>query len=130
MKTANWLSTALACLTLTCAAPRRQAPPPCNETCVDDARVEFAACVTARGFVLYGASWCHSCHEQLKLFGSPAWQRVAYVDCSPRFYEIIPECEAKKFVEYPTWILPDGRRLVGIQSLRKIAGLSGCPLPP
>ena len=92
----------------------------------------LAACLTRTGAHLYGASWCHWCHVQIKMFGADA-PGVPYVDCDPEgTLELMPACVAQGFEfdsPLPTWILGDGTRVVGVHSLASLAARSGCPSP-
>jgi hypothetical protein len=113
----------LALILAACASPpvRQPAPPE-----------RLAACIARTGVRLYGASWCHWCHVQIKMFGADA-PLVPYVDCDPEStLTLIPECVAKGFAfdsPLPTWILADGSRLVGLRSLAALAQRTGCPAP-
>lgn len=94
----------------------------------------LAACLARKGVHLYGASWCHWCHVQLKMFGADAGT-VPYTDCQPDdTYEFKKSCEDAGVVQFetplPVWILADGTQIVGVQSLKKLAEAAGCPLPP
>lgn len=96
-----------------------------------DARAELAMCLTKKGYRYYGASWCGFCKAQEEMFG-PGLSRLRHVDCSPPGAEgaRIPECADVKITSYPTWILPDGSKLTGVQSLQSLAEASGCPYAP
>lgn len=92
----------------------------------------LADCLARTGAHLYGASWCHWCHKQLSLFGADA-SKVPYTDCDPKGdLTMLPECEAKGFdlaSPFPTWILGDGTRVVGVRSPQWLAEKTGCPAP-
>ena len=62
------------------------------------------------GAVYYGASWCPSCQEQHRRFGS-ASRHLPYVECSPqgRGGVVAFECVANDISTYPTWVI-GGRR--------------------
>lgn len=84
----------------------------------------FAACIAQKGLTMYGAAWCTHCQNQKKDFGE-SFRLVPYVECPDN-----PKLCTEKGVEgYPTWLLPDGRKLVGEQSLQNLAAVSGCSLP-
>ena len=76
---------------------------------------------------MLGAFWCSHCEEQKELFGRGA--ALPYVECFPEGYragvEIAPSCAAEKLSGFPTWVLPDGSKLEGDQTLKKLAQLSG-----
>lgn len=84
---------------------------------------EFAKCLAAKGVIMYGADWCSHCQNEKNAFG-PAFEFVPYVECPKN----IQQCLAKGIQGYPTWILPDGRRLEGEQGLEKLSQESGCQL--
>jgi hypothetical protein len=92
----------------------------------------LAACIAKSGAHLYGASWCHLCHDQLKLFGPDA-PKIPYTDCDPEGkLDLLPECKAAGLEfdgPFPTWILGDGRRVIGLRSLSYMAHQTGCPAP-
>jgi glutaredoxin len=84
----------------------------------------FAECLTAKGFTMYGLSSCPHCTAEKQLFES-SFKYVNYVECStdPQ------KCTADNVEAVPTWIEPDGQRLVGTQTLEALSGASGCKLP-
>ncbi len=84
----------------------------------------FAKCLTAKGFTMYGLYSCPHCTAEKQLFGN-SFQYVNYVECSadPQ------KCTADNVEAVPTWIEPDGQRLVGTQTLEALSGASGCALP-
>src|SRR6185295_15117730 len=45
------------------------------------AQPSLAQCLTDKGFVMYGASWCPYCREQKRQFGRDA-KNLPYVECS------------------------------------------------
>ena len=75
----------------------------------------------------YGAWTCPACFKQMNLFGKQAGADVIYVEC--RKPKQLPEqaeaCNAAEIRAYPTWVLPDGRRKVGVQSLEALSRWSG-----
>lgn len=85
---------------------------------------EFAQCLTDKGVVMYGADWCPHCQNEKKAFGS-SFEQVKYVECpdNPQL------CLEKGIERYPTWMMHDGRKLVGEQGPEKLSRESGCPLP-
>jgi hypothetical protein len=92
-----------------------------------DPRVDLAMCLTQKGYRYYGASWCGYCDMQEKSFG-PGYSRLRAVDCSPPDSQgKMPECVAEEITTFPTWILPDGSKMTGLQSLETLAEKSGCP---
>ena len=73
---------------------------------------------------MYGANWCSHCQNEKKAFGD-SFRFVNYVECPKN----TKECRAKGVEGYPTWILSDGKKLVGEQGLGGLARASGCALP-
>ena len=59
----------------------------------------FAKCLTAKGFVMYGAVWCSHCTAQKALFGD-SFKNIKYVECPDN----INLCLTKGVQGYPTWI--------------------------
>lgn len=100
-----------------------KAPPPRDP-------VALAQCLHERHYRVYGASWCGHCDDQKKAFGAVGLQRLGYTECYPvPGDEETPECQAMKFEKFPTWVLPDGRRISHFLALDQLAALSGCPWP-
>lgn len=87
---------------------------------------EFAQCLNDAGFVEYAAYWCSACAEQESFFGS-ASRKLNRVECSSRGSSTFDLCP--DITSTPTWELPDGTRMTGVQSLSSLAELSGCALP-
>ncbi len=85
---------------------------------------EFAQCLSDKGVTMYGAEWCAHCQNQKKEFGD-SFRLVSYVECPQN----TQTCLEKGISGYPTWILPDGQKLVGEQELEKLSQKTGCPLP-
>jgi len=83
----------------------------------------FAQCLAEKKITMYGAAWCPHCQNEKKTFGG-SFKYVPYVECpnDPN------KCIAAGIKAYPTWILPDGKKLVGEQGLKKLSEESGCAL--
>ena len=121
------------------SAPPKPAPPPAAKadpsakpTPAPPKAETLGQCLARKGVHLYGASWCHPCHDQLKWFGDDA-KNVPYTDCFPADDTVIavPACQAVGLDimgPFPTWIMPDGLRVVGTRSLKWLATSAGCPL--
>lgn len=82
----------------------------------------FAMCLAEKGVVMYGSDWCSHCQAQKRRFGT-AFKYVVYENC-----DYSKACQEQNITGLPTWILPDGTRLVGEQPLTLLAEKSGCPL--
>ena len=89
--------------------------------------LELTQHLKAMGAKFYGAWTCPACFKQMNLFGKQAELDVTYVEC--RKPKQLPEqaeaCNAAKIRAHPTWVLPDGRRKVGVQSLEALSCWSG-----
>lgn len=83
----------------------------------------FAQCLAAKKITMYGAYWCPHCQNEKKAFGT-SFQFVPYVECTQETHK----CLSLGIEGYPTWIFPDGRRLIGEQGTEKLSQASGCPL--
>jgi len=76
----------------------------------------FAKCLTEEGVKMYGAYWCPNCLNQKQMF-STSWKHMEYVECSlPNKGGRTQVCTDEGIDGYPTWIFPDGQRLVGVQT--------------
>ena len=86
--------------------------------------VEHLRSIEARFF---GAWTCPACFRQMNLFGKQAAAEVPYVEC--RKPEALPEqaeaCREAGIRAYPTWVLSDGQRREGVQSLEALSSWSG-----
>lgn len=82
----------------------------------------FATCTNEKGLVMYGTDWCPHCQNQKALFGS-SFENVNFVNCD--FNEA--ECNTNGVTGYPTWKLGI-QKFSGVQSLEKLAALTGCEL--
>lgn len=84
----------------------------------------FAQCLADKGITMYGADWCPHCQNEKKAFGD-SFRLVPYVECP----DDPQKCLAAGINGYPTWVFPDGKKLVGEQGLKKLSEESGCILP-
>ena len=88
----------------------------------------FAKCMTSKQVTMYGLYWCDHCAEQKKMFG-PAFQYVNYMECGikgSRAEE--PVCIQAGVKNFPTWKLPNGSLVEGVQPLQKLSEMTGCSL--
>ena len=85
--------------------------------------LELKQHLLAIGARFYGAWTCPACSKQMNLFGKQAGAELPYLEC--RKPKQLPEqaeaCNAAEIRAYPTWVLPDGRRSVGVQSLEALS---------
>jgi len=85
---------------------------------------DFAKCLASKNITMYGAEWCSHCKNEKNAFEG-SFKYVPYVECPDK-----PKvCLDKGVNAYPTWIFPDGKKLVGEQGVEKLSQESGCPLP-
>ena len=79
------------------------------------------------GATFYGSWTCPACFRQMNLFGKQAGAEVPYVECTKpkQMPDQAAACQAAKIRAYPTWVLPNGERKVGIQSLKALSDWSG-----
>lgn len=84
----------------------------------------FAQYLAEKQITMYGADWCSYCQKEKNDFGD-SFKYVPYVECPDE-----PQVCLEKGVDgYPTWIFPDGKKLVGAQGILKLIQESGYPLP-
>lgn len=81
---------------------------------------EFAKYLAEKGITMYGAEWCAHCQSEKRNFGD-SFRFVPYVECpdNPKV------CLAADIRAYPTWVFPNGKKLVGEQGIEKLAKESG-----
>lgn len=100
------------------------APPPVT-TVSSPAEVALAKHLTATGAQEFGAYWCPHCHDQKQLFGAEASALLNYIECDPKGQNSQTElCQTTGITGFPTWKI-QGQLYPGVQSLEKLAGLSG-----
>ncbi|MDD4251280.1 MAG: thioredoxin domain-containing protein [Candidatus ainarchaeum sp.] len=83
---------------------------------------EFAQCLTKKGVVMFGTSWCSYCNKQKELFET-SFKYVDFVDCD----NDKSACVNNGVKGYPTWKI-NGENYSGLQQLNIIAQLSGCEI--
>ncbi|MEA5472551.1 vitamin K epoxide reductase family protein [Spirulina sp. 06S082] len=77
------------------------------------------------GAKMYGAYWCPHCGEQKLLLGNQALSQINYIECDRKGKNSqTAQCHAVGITSFPTWEI-DGELYPGIQSLEKLAQLSG-----
>jgi hypothetical protein len=91
---------------------------------------EFGRCLSSKGAVFYGASWCPHCEAQKQTLGE-GMSSVRYIECAPggSRTSTATECTSAGVSGYPTWVFSDGSRASGAQSLAKLAAKTGCENP-
>nr|AQS32412.1 hypothetical protein [uncultured archaeon] len=78
---------------------------------------DFAKCLTEKGAVMYGASWCQYTQAQKRVFGN-----------SMRFIDYRDFSENPEVKVTPTWFI-NGQKYEKAQSFDRLATLTGCKLP-
>jgi len=88
----------------------------------------FAKCLTSKQVAMYGLYWCDHCAEQKKMFG-PSFQYINYVECGVQGSRAEqPVCAQAGVKNFPTWKLPNGSLVEGVQPLQKLSETTGCSL--
>ncbi len=83
----------------------------------------LAKCLSEKGVKFYGNYGCSYCKKQKEIFGDAA-KYLPYIECADEKTRYL--CEEAEIGPVPTWDFPDGKRVLGLQSLEKLAELSGC----
>ncbi len=78
---------------------------------------DLAKCLTEKGAVMYGASWCKFTAAQKGMFGN-SMRFVNYKDFS----------ENTDVSTTPTWFI-NGQKYEKVQSFDRLAAVTGCKLP-
>mmetsp|Transcript_55858 Transcript_55858/g.110992 ORF Transcript_55858/g.110992 Transcript_55858/m.110992 type:complete len:370 (+) Transcript_55858:122-1231(+) len=90
--------------------------------------VAVAKAVADGGATFYGTYWCPACDVQRQLFGKDAWKFVPYVECDPRAAVAQPgRCNNANVQAIPLWVMRDGSRHEGVQSLEQLEALLQTP---
>jgi len=88
----------------------------------------FAKCIGDSGATFYGAFWCPHCESQREMFGT-SQDFLPYVECStPDGKNQTQICVSEGISSYPTWDLPNGSRITGVQSFDTLSQVTNCPL--
>jgi hypothetical protein len=86
-------------------------------------QVRLAEYLKRVGMLFYGAWWCSHCQHQKALFGSPAQERLPYVECD-KDDSGRARCNAAQVRAYPSWDFK-GERREGVLSLEELKLWSG-----
>lgn len=91
--------------------------------------IGLAQCLTDRGVRLFGTYTCPWCVRQRELFGQAA-EYLPYVECAPdrATEQELALCQEFGVTSVPDWRFPDGTQQMGMQTVERLAELSGCPL--
>jgi glutaredoxin len=90
-----------------------------------EAEIALAKHLAENNAVMYSAYWCPHCYDQKLLFGKEAFNEMAKVECDPKGVAPAPQkCIDAKVRAFPTWVI-NGTTYEGVQSLEKLAELTG-----
>jgi uncharacterized membrane protein len=90
-----------------------------------ESEIQLAKHLSAVGAKEYIAWWCPHCHEQKQLFGKEAYQEINHIECDPQGKDARPDlCKAAGIQGFPSWEI-NGKLYPNVQSLNKLADLSG-----
>ena len=104
---------------------RAQAQSPNQAQPSTPTQLALAEHLKLKGVLFYGAWWCPHCQHQKELFGTPASERLPYVECDkePSGRE---RCNAAQVRAYPTWDFKGDRR-EGVLTLEELEVWTGFP---
>lgn len=106
------------------SSPGKGEAPPVT-TVSGESEIALARHLTQVGAKEYGAFWCPHCYDQKQLFGKEASALLDYVECDPEGKNSRTKmCLDAGIKGYPTWEIK-GQIYQGVQSLNKLAELSG-----
>ncbi len=92
------------------------------ESTVNSGLDNFAKCLTDKEVKMYGTETCGFCKQQKSLFGD-SFKFIDYIDCA--LNQTI--CVEDGIQSVPNWNI-NNQSYVGVQSLERLAALSGCEL--
>lgn len=81
----------------------------------------FAKCLTEKGVELYVLATCPYCNLQKQMFGD-SLKFLKVIECS----ENQELCIQKNISVVPTWILPTGEKLTGLQNFEILSQKTSC----
>ena len=90
--------------------------------------VQFAKDLAAEGVIYYGAHWCPACTEQKELFADGK-DNLPFVEVTNSDRTLNQIGINENITQFPTWVFPDGSRLVGVQTLETLSQESGVAIP-
>jgi uncharacterized membrane protein len=90
-----------------------------------EAELQLAKHLNKIGAQAYFAWFCSHCYHQKQLFGEAAVKELTKTECDSAGVNAKPElCQAAKITGYPSWVI-NGQLYSGVQSLQKLAKISG-----
>jgi len=89
----------------------------------------LANCLTEKGVKFFGTAECPWCIKQKELFGE-AVEFLPYIECTPGIAteQETAMCEEANVRGVPDWRFPGQEPVTGMQSIERIAELSGCTI--
>jgi glutaredoxin len=89
------------------------------------AQMALAKHLKQAGAVMYSASWCAYCKQQLAMFGESASTLINVVDCDPSGANARPDlCRQAGVRSFPSWEI-NGQLYDGVRPLDNLADASG-----
>ena len=107
-------------------APTPEGP---QQTFTPEQLTGLANCLTGKEVRFFGTAECPWCIRQKELFGEAA-EFLPYIECTPGIAteQEIAMCEEANVGGVPDWRFPGQEPVTGMQSIERIAELSGCPI--
>jgi len=107
-------------------APTPEGP---QQTFTPEQLTGLANCLTGKEVRFFGTAECPWCIRQKELFGEAA-EFLPYIECTPGIAteQEITMCEEANVGGVPDWRFPGQEPVTGMQSIERIAELSGCPI--
>lgn len=90
--------------------------------------VQFAKDLAQSGAIFYGAHWCGPCNEQKALF-EDGRDNLPFIEVTNPNRTPNDIATTEGITSYPTWILGNGKRLEGVQTLATLSTESGIAIP-
>ena len=103
-----------------------------NNEVSQERSVEFAKCITKKGWSMYSSFTCLACRAQQELFG-PAAVHLKIIECNPHAPRTqVEQCLKNKIRRTPTWLMEKNgaevKRFKGYKKLKDLASMAGCDL--
>jgi len=94
--------------------------------------VEFAQCITKKGWAMYSSFTCSACRAQQELFDQ-ASVHLKIIECNPHAPHTQVELCLKNKIRYtPTWLMEKNgaeiKRSKGYKKMEDLAAMTGCTL--
>ena len=94
--------------------------------------VEFAECITKKGWAIYSSFTCSACRAQQELFGQTI-VHLKIIECNPHApHTQVEQCLKKNIRHTPTWVMEKNgkevKRSKGYKEFDDLASMTGCEL--